>query len=219
MLFGKHINRYYLKYSPILLLGILALVLVDYLQLEIPEIYKNIVNGINVGTVEVDGIVMPFDVEFLLYHVARPMLFIIVFMVLGRFLWRASFFGSAIRLVTDLRKRMFAHSKELSEEYYQINKVGNLMSLYTNDLETVQECFGDGVLMFFDAILLGALAIFKMARMNLVLTLLSLIPMAFLLAVATIVGIYMKKKWIEMIHYQEKFKLLEQITQELNKSY
>ena len=29
MIFGKHINRYYLKYGPMLLLGLLALVAVD----------------------------------------------------------------------------------------------------------------------------------------------------------------------------------------------
>lgn len=29
MIFGKHINKYYLKYAPLLLLGILALVVVD----------------------------------------------------------------------------------------------------------------------------------------------------------------------------------------------
>ena len=37
MLFGKHINRYYLKYAPLFILGILALVAVDVIQLFIPE--------------------------------------------------------------------------------------------------------------------------------------------------------------------------------------
>ena len=35
------------------------------------------------------------------------------------------------------------------------------MSLYTNDLDTIQECFGDGILMFFDALVLGLLALYK----------------------------------------------------------
>ena len=38
MIFGKHINRYYLRYSPLLLIGLLALGTVDYLQLVIPEL-------------------------------------------------------------------------------------------------------------------------------------------------------------------------------------
>ena len=33
MIFGKYINRYYLRHAPALLLGILALLMVDYIQL------------------------------------------------------------------------------------------------------------------------------------------------------------------------------------------
>ena len=51
MIFGKHINRYYLRYAPILLLGLAALILVDYFQLEIPEFYRLVINGINTGKV------------------------------------------------------------------------------------------------------------------------------------------------------------------------
>ena len=195
MLFGKHINRYYLKYSPTLIVGILALVLVDYFQLIVPELYKMVVNGINNGEVEVDGVVMAFDMTFLLDRICLPLLGIILAMVIGRFLWRICFFGSGIKVETDLRGRMFDRCKGLSQQYYQVNKVGNMMSLFTNDLETVQDCFGSGVLMFCDALFLGVLAIYKMARMDLLLTLFSLIPMSLLLIVGTVVGKYMMKKW------------------------
>ncbi len=195
MLFGKHINRYYLKYSPTLIVGILALIVVDYFQLIVPELYKMVVNGINDGAVEIDGVIMTFDMDFLLDRICLPLLGIILAMIIGRFLWRICFFGSGIRVETDLRGRMFDRCKGLSQQYYQVNKVGNMMSLFTNDLETVQDCFGSGVLMFCDALFLGVLAIFKMARMDLLLTLFSLIPMALLLFVGTIVGKYMMKKW------------------------
>ena len=33
MIFGKYINKYYLKNAPILILGLAALILVDYFQL------------------------------------------------------------------------------------------------------------------------------------------------------------------------------------------
>ncbi len=195
MLFGKHINRYYLKYSPTLIVGILALVLVDYFQLIVPELYKMVVNGINDGVVEVDGVITAFDMDFLLDRICLPLLGIILAMIIGRFLWRICFFGSGIRVETDLRGRMFDRCKGLSQQYYQVNKVGNMMSLFTNDLETVQDCFGSGVLMFCDALFLGVLAIYKMARMDLLLTLFSLIPMSLLLIVGTVVGKYMMKKW------------------------
>jgi len=195
LIFGKHINRYYLRYAPLLLLGLAALVLVDYFQLVIPELYKMVINGMNDGYVEIDGQQMAFDLDFLLDKICLPMIVVIVAMVVGRFLWRICFFGSAIRMETDIRSRMFDHCKDLSQQYYQVNKVGNLMSLFTNDLETVQDCFGSGILMFFDAAFLGVLAVVKMWQMDKLLTGLSLIPMLLLFAIGTVVGKQMMKKW------------------------
>ena len=211
MIFGKHINRYYLKYAPHLLLGLLALWTVDYLQLVIPEIYQMVINGMNQGYVMVDGVEYAFDMAFLLDRICKPMLIVAVAIVFGRFLWRVSIFGAAVKVETDLRDKMFSHAKNLSREYYQVNKVGNLMSLFTNDLETVQECYGWGFMQFFDALILGVLSMTKMWRMNHLLTVLSLIPMAFLFASATLVGRVMTKKWD---YRQECFSNLSDFSQE-----
>ena len=211
MIFGKHINRYYLKYGAWLLLGIVSLVLVDYLQLVIPNLYQMVINGVTYGVVEVEGELLPFNMDFLLDRICMPMVWIILAMVFGRFLWRVMFFGAAIRVESDLRNRMFDNAKNLSCQYYQVNKVGNLMSLFTNDLDTVQECFGWGIMMFCDSVLLGILAVIKMWRMDAMLTIFSLIPMACLLASATVVGQYMMKKWD---YRQECFSRLSDFSQE-----
>ena len=195
MIFGKHINKYYLKYGLFLLLGLASLAAVDTLQLVIPNLYQMIVNGMNQGYVIVDGVHMDFNMDFLLNKICMPMVWVILSIVFGRFLWRVMFFGAAIRVETDLRNAMFDNARFLSREYYQVNKVGNLMSLFTNDLDTVQECFGWGIMMFFDALLLGVLAVSKMAKMNVMLAFLSMIPMFLLLGVSTVVGRYMMKKW------------------------
>ena len=211
MIFGKHINRYYLRYAPLLLLGMAALVMVDVLQLEIPELYQMVINGVNQGFVSVDGGRVPFDMDFLLDGICMPMVKIILCMVFGRFLWRVCFFGAGVRVESDLRDRMFDHAKDLSREYYQVNKVGDLMSLFTNDLDTIQESFGWGILMLFDALLLSIMAIVKMWRMNAMMTILSLIPMALLLGAATIVGQRMERKWD---YRQERFSKLSDFSQE-----
>ena len=211
MVFGKHINRYYFKYGVLLLLGLISLIVVDYLQLLIPNLYQMLINGMNEGSVLVDGVRMPFDMDFLLDIICMPMVRIILIVVFGRFLWRVTIFNAAIRVETDLRNEMFNHAKDLSREYYQVNKVGNLMSLFTNDLDTIQECFGWGFLMFHDAAFLGTLAIIKMAQMHKTLTLLALIPMAFLLASSTIVGKKMMQKWDIR---QEAFSRMSDFSQE-----
>ncbi len=195
MIFGKHINRYYLRYAPRLLLGIAALIMVDYAQLLIPELYRMLINGLNEGAVLYNGVSVPFNMDFLLDRICFPIVLIIAAMIAGRFLWRVCFFGSAIKVETEIRIRMFDHCKDLSRDYYQINKVGNLMSLFTNDLETIQECFGDGLLMFFDALFLGTLAFVKMWRMDTGLSLLTLVPLSMILMVGVIMSKTMMKKW------------------------
>ncbi|MEE1032024.1 MAG: ABC transporter ATP-binding protein [Ruminococcus sp.] len=211
MIFGKHINRYYVKYAGFLLVGLTALIVVDWLQLAIPEYYQLVVNGMNNGYVDLDGVRRIFDMEFLLDEICMPMVGIVVGMVFGRFLWRVTLFNAAIKVETDLRNRMFDHAKDLSREYYQVNKVGNMMSLFTNDLDTIQECFGWGFLMFFDAAFLGILAVVKMWNMNHILTIFAMIPMGCLLAASSVVGHYMMNKWASR---QEAFSSLSDFSQE-----
>ena len=211
MIFGKHINRYYLRFLPLILLGLGALVLVDWMQLLIPGLYESVINGMNTGMVTVEGTAIPFDLDFLLDRVCLPLIGIIACMVFGRFLWRVCFLGSAIRMEYDMRRRMFDHCKNLSREYYQVNKVGNLMSLFTNDLDNLQEAYGWGIMECFDALFLGSLAIYRMWSLDPMLTGLCLIPMGFLMASSILVGRYMSKKWERR---QEAFSDLSDFSQE-----
>jgi ATP-binding cassette subfamily B protein len=211
MVFGKHVNKYYLKHFFALFMGVVALVAVDYFQLKVPEFYNYVVTGLNDGAVVIGGEVFAFDMDFLLDKICAPMIVVILIMALGRFLWRICMFGTAIKVETDLREKMFNHCKDLSQEYYQVNKVGNMMSLFTNELSTINECFGDGTLMLVDALALTGLALYKMARIDPLLTLLILVPMVLLFAIGTLVGKFMAKKW-EL--RQRKFSELSDFSQE-----
>ena len=211
MIFGKYINRYYLRSAPVLLLGLLALLTVDYIQLMIPELYRLVINGVNSGRgrhrrtdprLYQRGAVPAYLPAHDLDRAADGRRAVFVARL---------FFGSAVLVTADLRERMFDHSRQLSQQYYQVNKVGNLMSLYTNDLDTIQECFGDGILMFFDASVLGLLALFKMWRMDYKLTLLALIPAGIMFVIGTIMGTTMTKRWEER---QQAFSDLSDFAQE-----
>ena len=211
MLFGKSINRYYLKYLHLFLLGIISLVTIDYAQLEIPKLYRYLINGVNTGVVEMGGQTLPFDFDFVLNNICEPMMLIILSLIVGRFAWRICFFGAGIKLETDLRFRLFDHCKDLSQNYYQVNKVGNLMSLFTNDLDTVQEGFSWGAMMLADALFLGGLSIIRMIQVNGFLTLFALIPMVFMLFISLIVSKYMMMKWDKR---QAAFSSLSDFSQE-----
>ena len=207
MIFDKHINRYYLRFLPLILCGLASLVVVDYLQLLIPNIYQLVIDGINNGTVAGEA----FSVTVLVDKICMPLVWIILGIVAGRFLWRVCFFSAGIHAEADLRGRMFNHCKDLSQEFYHKNNVGNLMSLFTNDLDTFQECYSWGVMEFCDAAFLGGLAIYKMWNMDHMLTGLSLIPMACLLVASILVGNNMSRKWERR---QEAFSNLSDFSQE-----
>ena len=81
MLFGKYINRYYLKYAPLFILGILALLAVDWIQLYIPEFLGEVVKILNTGGDKERIITLG------LYVIA-----VAGGMFLGRFLWRITLF-------------------------------------------------------------------------------------------------------------------------------
>lgn len=202
MLFGKHVNKYYLKYCYFFIGGIIALLAVDYFQLIIPEIYGNIINGLD-GNIE-------FNNEILIGYVIK-MFIVLAVMVIGRFLWRICIFGASIGIESDLREKMFDHSKDLSQEYYQEHKTGALMALYTNDLTTIRSCFGMGSVMLIDAVFLGVLSFIKMFRLSISLTLLSLIPMTIIAVFSGVVSKFMNSKWKLR---QEAYEEMSDFTQE-----
>ena len=116
MIFGKYINRYYLKHAPVLLLGLAALLTVDYIQLLIPQLYRLVINGVNLGQVVVNGETLLFTKEVLLQHICLPMIWIVVLMVIGRFLWRVCSMHNASALSSSVPLASKAESVSITSE-------------------------------------------------------------------------------------------------------
>lgn len=202
MLFGRHVNRYYLKYWYLFLIGVISLIVVDYFQLEIPEIYGLLINMLkNEGKVETD----------VLIKLMVKMAIIAVIMFTGRFLWRNCVFGVGVRIEADLREEMFIHSEKLSQSFYKEHKTGALMAYYTNDLQTIRECFGTGTIMLIDALFLGIFTFIKMVNLNWMLSLVALLPMVLVSIMSVFLGKVMEKKFLIR---QKAFEDLSDFTQE-----
>lgn len=184
MLFNKYFSKFYLKYGLFFLVGIISLVVVDYFQLEIPDIVGEIVDGIQYRTLTKE----------ILLDLAKKMLLVAFLVFSGRFVWRICIFGNGVRIETDIRNDMFSHMMKLSQEKFSRNKTGAIMALYTNDLNAIRQCFGMGTMMAVDAIALGALAFYKMINLNLVLAFVSLIPLLIVLVISYSVGRIIRKK-------------------------
>ena len=184
MVIGKHFTKYYFKYWFMFLLGIAALVWVDFFQLEIPEMIGNIIDGIKEQTLTKDVIL----------EYCYRMLIIAGLVFLGRFLWRVCIFGNGVKIEADIRNEMFAHMEKLSSRYYSENKTGALMALYTNDLSMIRQAFGSGTLMLFDAIALGSLAFIEMVKLDWKLTIICFIPLIFVSAFSMLMRKRISKK-------------------------
>ncbi|MCL2521985.1 MAG: ABC transporter ATP-binding protein/permease [Erysipelotrichales bacterium] len=167
MLFGKHINKYYIKYLFPFLFGILFLLVIGYVQLLIPTEFARMVDGLSEGTMLS---------ETMSEIVIRIFLFGII-VVIGRVFWRVLLIGTARRIEFDLKNKLFDHAQKLSAEYHNRQKVGALMSLNTADVDSIRNSLGFGVVMFVDATFLTILVLVRMFQLNVLLTFMALLPM------------------------------------------
>lgn len=209
MIFGKHVNKFYLRYWYLLLGGIVSLLAVDYFQLLIPDIIGSIIDGLNAIIQE-----KPIEEQLTLAKLKGFMFDIMgiaVVMFTGRFLWRITIFTMGVNVESNLRDEMFVHSEKLSREYYNTHKVGEEMALYTNDLQTIRQTFGSGIMMMVDALFLGTLAFVKMVNIDFVLTIISCIPLVVMVLFSSMVGRIMRKKFEKR---QKAYAELTDFTQE-----
>ena len=155
MLFGKYINRYYLKYALLFIVGIAALIAVDFIQLLIPEYLGEVVEILK-NNGDTDRII---TLGLYVLAVAGGMF-------VGRFLWRITLFNAAFKIEAEMRHEMFLKAEALPRQFYHETKVGSIMSWFTNDLETISEFFSWGTIMLVDAIFLSIMTVFKMIRLD-----------------------------------------------------
>ena len=194
MLFGKHINRYYLKYAPLFILGILALVAVDIIQLFVPEYLGEVVKILQ--TPDSDrGRIMTLGIYVLIVAAG---------MFLGRFLWRVTLFNAAFRIEADMRHKMFLKAENLPRQYYHETKVGSIMSWFTNDLETISEYFSWGTIMMVDAVFLGIITVIKMVRLDIWMTVICFAPLLLVALWGFLCERFFMKRWDERQNAYDK---------------
>lgn len=204
MIFGKHLKKYYLQNWYLFLIGIIALILVDIYQLEIPRQIGILIDGLMDSTLDEDGV----------YNIVVTILGYAGIIIFGRFAWRLGIFGASRRFDYGLRNDMFLHCEKLSVSYFNENKTGALMAHYTNDLDAVRMSVGPGMVIFVDATFLGILTIIRMLQVNVELAIYSAIPLTIITFLSAILGTRMRNKFREA---QEAFeKMSDYVTENLS---
>jgi ATP-binding cassette subfamily B protein len=200
MLLTKHFFKYYIKYIIPYAIGIGVLLVIDFVQLYIPEYIGNIIDELrgNQDVAYMQGLLLNIGL-------------LVIGITIGRFIWRYTIFGASRRIQFDLMNTMFIHATNLQQSFYSEEKVGGLMAYYTNDLETIRNAYGPGILMLVDGLALGTFAVIRMVRLNATMTLYAGIPMILMLVFL----IFILRKFQQMFKTrQASFESLSDFTQE-----
>ncbi|MEK2461376.1 ABC transporter ATP-binding protein [Lactobacillus gasseri] len=104
-----------------------------------------------------------------------------IVLYLLRYFWRKQIWGGAAELERQMRSRLFKHFMVMDRTFYQRHRTGDLMAHATNDINSIQNVAGDGVLTLVDSLVTGgttmiAMIIFTDFR----LTIIALLPLPFL---------------------------------------
>ncbi|MBE5796973.1 MAG: ABC transporter ATP-binding protein [Clostridiales bacterium] len=145
---GRYVLRHWWQY----LLGILALYLVDQVNVYVPEYTGNIIDGLTEQTLTLEGAL----------NIVWMILGMGAIIAVGRFCWRFFIFGAARSIEKEIRQDMYGHLSTLSMRYFNQHKTGDLMAHFTNDLMAVRQLLGMTVITAFDATVMMILVLTQM---------------------------------------------------------
>ncbi len=208
MIFSKSINKYYLKFLPYFLMGIISLLIVDLAQLEVPAIIGNLVDDLEAYRT---GEYSEGQILGIINDLLLTLTLIAALIVSGRFLWRLGIMGGSRRLVYELRNDMFDHALKLSPRFYSERKVGGLMAYFINDIQAVRRATGPGMIMLVDMIFLGGLVFMRMFMIDARMTMVLAVPLFILAVLGITLGNIMRQRFRRA---QEAFEYLSDDVQE-----
>jgi len=147
--------------------GLLSLLLVDFLLLLIPLVIKKAIDLLVTQTQETGS---------LLFQQGVIIVLIALMIALFRYVWRRLILGHSRKVEQGLRNRMYGHLQTLPISFFQKTRTGDLMARAINDINAIRMASGMGLVALIDGTVLGIAAIGFMMSIDLKLTLISLIP-------------------------------------------
>ena len=196
------LKDYYSRYIGLFIIGIFADIMVDVVQTFVPEFLGEMVEIVSSFSSVTVG-----DIS----HIIKKIMIVASILMVGRCLLRYGIMQAASRIEADIRHDMFDKAERLSQRYYHENKIGTIMSWFSSDVEAVEEFIGWGTIMMIDAIFLSVISIYKMVRLDVILSVIAIIPMLALIIWGNRVEKVMSDKWEER---QKQFDRLYDFTQE-----
>jgi len=184
------------------IIGIVALSLVSLLNLLPPRIIGQVIDQI--ASQKLSNSELVYQLLILVLSAFA--------MYALRFVWRKYILGTANRLGSILRYRLFEHFTRMSPSFYQTYRTGDLMAHATNDINAVVGVAGGGVMSAVDA---SITAFVTMVTMFFILdwrlTLIAIVPLPFMAWGTSLIG---QKNHESFKNAQEAFSDLNNKVQE-----
>ncbi len=198
----KHIIDFLKKNKGNYFIGILLLVFVDGLQMITPLIIGNFTDALSDGLLTMR----------MIYKYVFLVLIIAIAVAVGRFGWRMYIIGISKRLEKYVRNKVFRHLENMSQNYYNNHKTGDLMAHCTNDISMIRMAFGGGTIMIIDSLFMTIITIILMiTRIDFRLTLIALSPLPFIALLVLLLSKVMRRKFKAV---QEAFSTMSEVVQE-----
>ena len=160
------LKQYFVQNRWPIALGLMCLLIVDFLQLLIPLVIKK----------AIDILTMKTATAQILIQQGMIILGLALMIAIFRYVWRYFLLGHSRKVEEALRNRIYGHLQTLSLSFYHKTKTGDLMARAINDINAIRMATGMGLVALTDGIVLGIAAIGFMLSINVRLTLFALIP-------------------------------------------
>ena len=182
--------------------GIIVLIIIDAIQLLVPQILKGLTDDLQNGTLDKNKI------YFYMILIVGSGLFIGV----GRYFWRIFIIGSSRSIEYSIRNKFFQHLLSLNSNFFNTHKTGDLMAHATNDINAIRMALGPGTIMIIDS---SFLLVFSLVMMvyttNIKMTAFAVITVPLIMFLVTQFGKIIYKKFKTV---QEAFSEISDVTQE-----
>jgi ATP-binding cassette subfamily B protein len=170
----SYLNKYLIKYKWRLLFGVLCIVASNYFGVEMPKIVKGAVN-------DFIGNINPNETFKNIAYLSLKLFGFYMLLSLGKgfflFLTRQSIIIVSRFIEYDLKNEVYEQYQKLNYSFYKKSKTGDLMNRISEDVSQVRMYLGPGLMYTINLVILFALCVTTMLRINVSLTLIVLAPL------------------------------------------
>ncbi|MDX1476382.1 MAG: ABC transporter ATP-binding protein [Saprospiraceae bacterium] len=214
----RYLNKYLLKYKWRLLLGIVFVALSNYFRAWQPQVIRDALDHV-LEQVKLYNSSTPEQQELLYNEIGKALLefgglVLLLAIAMGIFMYfmRQTIIVMSRLIEYDLRKEIFEHYERLDLGFFRRNKTGDLMARITEDVSKVRMYLGPAILYGINLTTLFVMVIYSMFRVNVELSLYTLLPLPFLsLSIYYVSNIIHKKSSV----IQNQLSRLNSIAQEV----